>query len=92
MCIRDSLLAPLASLSCGKWCKSNRIILIESKKAFYPSDSPKMGSLKDFYEEYKEIMHVPNLEVVSYPSPSDLPIEEVTQALQDNLSKIKTIR
>ena len=86
------MLIPFASPSCRKWCKSKHITLAECKNAYYPSDSPRMGHLKDFFEEYREAMHVANLEVISYPSPNDLPVKPVTQALQNNASKMKIVR
>lgn len=79
-------LAPLASESTKKWCNENNVNLILCEYAYYPSDAPKMGHLREFYEEYRDVMGVRNLVIISYPSPNALPIENVTNRMKE-LSK-----
>ena len=83
--LRLFFLAPVATHSAQDWCEEHQVALVECKKAYYPSKSPKRPFLRDFYEEYRKVMGVPNLEIVSYPSPSDLPIPEVSKAMKEKL-------
>lgn len=78
-------LAPVATVSCRDWCEEHEVALIECEKAYYPSKSPKRPFLGKFYEEYREVMGVPNLEIVPYPSPSALPIPGVSKAMRKKL-------
>lgn len=73
------LLVPISTVSAGEYCFRKNIELLECGAAYYPSETPKYGSLASFYEKYKSVMGFTNLELVS---PKDLPIDELTKLLQ----------
>ena len=76
--LKPFMLAPFAAVSTRKYCQKEKIELIECEKAYYPEKTAKR-KLGDFYRLYKQVMGVPNLEVISY---NELPIENISQRIK----------
>jgi hypothetical protein len=72
------ILIPMSTVSAKEYCFRKNIEVLECKKAYYPSETPKRGSLISFYKKYRRVMGFRNLRLVS---PKGLPVDNLTKLM-----------
>jgi hypothetical protein len=73
------ILIPISTVSANEYCFQKSIEVLECKKAYYPSETTKWGSLSSFYERYMKVMGFRNLRLVP---PKSLPVDEITELMK----------